>query len=140
MISSPSSIVLSCLGSAPVSQHLPCIILQETERCLVVVTISYSSFKQEGLHLGLKAEAFLINSLIDSPDDKISSLIIGPYKVISSSLGIAWCTSTNPQSGRSVSFSWKRWFAKQAFTLAGNISIEMVEALINANLCERPLC
>ena len=131
MISSPSSIVLSCLGSAPVSQHLPFIMLEETELCLIVVTISYSSFKQEGLHLGLKAEAFLINALIDSPDDKINSLIIGSYKVIS---------STNLQSGRSVSFSWKRWFAKQAFTLAGNISIEMVEALINANFCERPLC
>ena len=89
MISSPSSIVLSCLGSAPVSQHLPCIILQETELCLIVVTISYSSFKQEGLHLGLKAEAFLINALIDSHDDKINSLTIGSYKVISSSLGIA---------------------------------------------------
>ena len=88
MISSPSSIVLSCLGSAPVSQHLPCIMLQETELCLIVVTISYSSFKQEGLHLGLRAEGFLINALIDSPDDKINSLIIGPYKVIFSSLGI----------------------------------------------------
>ena len=77
MISSPSSIVLSCLGSAPVSQHLPYIMLQETELCLIVVTISYSSFKQEGLHLGLRAEAFLINELIDSPDDKINSLIIG---------------------------------------------------------------
>ena len=114
--------------------------LQETELCLIVVTISYSSFKQEGLHLGLRAEAFLINALIDSPDDKINSLIIGPYKVISSSLGIAWCTSTNLQSGRSVSFSWKRWFAKQAFTLTGNIRIEMVEALINANFYERLLC
>ena len=77
MISSPSSIVFSCLGSAPVSQHLPYIMLQETELCLIVVTISYSSFKQEGLHLGLRAEAFLINELIDSPDDKINSLIIG---------------------------------------------------------------
>ena len=80
MISSPSSIVLSCLGSAPVSQHLPCIMLQETELCLIVVTISYSSFKQEGLHLGLRAEAFLINALIDSPDDKINSLIIRPVQ------------------------------------------------------------
>ena len=105
MISSPSSIALSCVGSAPVSQHLPCIILQETELRLIVVTISYNSFKQEGLHLGLIAEAFLINALIDSPDDKINSLIIGSYKVISSSLGIASCTSTNLQSGRSVSFS-----------------------------------
>ena len=78
MISSPSSIVLSCLGRAPVSQHLPCIILQETELSLIVDTISYSSFKQEGLHLRLKAEAFLINALIDSPDDKINSLIIRP--------------------------------------------------------------
>ena len=132
MISSPSSIVLSCQGSAPVSQHLPCIMLrlQETELCLIVVTISYS----------IRAEAFLINALIDSPDDKINSLRIGPNKMIFSSLGIAWCTSTNLQSDQSVSFSWKRWFAKQAFTLAGNISIEMVEALINANFCERPLC
>ena len=39
MISSPSSIVLSCLGSAPVSQHLPFIMLEETELCLIVVTI-----------------------------------------------------------------------------------------------------
>ena len=104
MISSPSSIVLSCLGGAPVLQHLPYIMLQETELCLIVVTISYSSFKQEGLHLGLRAEAFLINELIDSPDDKINSLIIGPYKVIFSSLGIPWCTSTNLQSGWSVFF------------------------------------
>ena len=104
MISSPSSIVLSCLGSAPVSQHLPCIMLQETELCLIVITISYSSFKQGGLHLGLRAEAFLINELIDSPDYKINSLIIGPYKVIFSSLGIPWGTSTNLRSGRRVSF------------------------------------
>ena len=114
--------------------------LEETELCLIVVTIIYSSFKRKGLHLYLRAEAFLINALIDSPDDKINSLIIGPYNVVFSSLGIAWCTSTNLKSGRSVSFSWKRWFAKQAFTLAGNISIEMVEALISANFCERPLC
>ena len=80
MIYSPSSIVLSCLGSAPVLQHLPCIMIQETELCLIVITISYSSFKQEGLHLGLKAEAFLINALIDSPDDKMNSLIIGRTK------------------------------------------------------------
>ena len=130
MISSPSSIVLSCLGSAPVSQHLPFLMLQETELYLM----------GRHLHLGLRAEAFLINALIDIPDDKINSLIVGPYKVISSSLGIAWCTSTNLQSGRSVSFSWKRWFAKQAFTLTGNIRIEMVEALINANFYERLLC
>ena len=130
MISSPSSIVLSCQGSAPVSQHLPCIMLrlQETELCLIVVTISYS----------IRTEAFLINALIDSLI--IDSLIIGPNKMIFSSLGIAWCTSTNLQSDQSVSFSWKRGFAKQAFTLAGNISIEMVEPLINANFCERPLC
>ena len=140
MISSASSIVPSCLSSVPVSQHLPCIMLLETEFWLIVVTISYSSFKQKGLHLGLRPEAFLINALIDSPNDKINSLIIGPHKVIFSSLGIAWCTSTNLQSGRNASFSWKLWFAKQAFTLAGNISIEMVEALINANFCERPLC
>ena len=81
--------VLSYLGSALVSQHLPCIMFQETKLCLIVVTISYGSFKQVGLHLGLRAEAFLINALIDSPDDKINSLIIGPYKVIFSSLGIA---------------------------------------------------
>ena len=77
MISSPSSIVLSCLGGASLSQHLPFTMLQETELCLIVVTISYSRFKQEGLHLGLRAEAFLINALIDSPDDKINSLKIG---------------------------------------------------------------
>ena len=52
--------------------------LQETELYLIVVTISYSSFKQEGLHLGLRPEAFLINALIDSPDDKITSRIIRP--------------------------------------------------------------
>ena len=80
MISSPSSIVLSCLGSAPVSQHLPFIMLEETELCLIVVTISYSSFKQEGLHMGLRGEAFLINALIDSPGDKMNSLIIGRTK------------------------------------------------------------
>ena len=54
--------------------------LQETELCFIVVTISYSSFKQEGLHLGLRAEAFLINALIDRDDDKISSLIIRPVQ------------------------------------------------------------
>ena len=59
--------------------------------------------------------------------------IIDPSKVIFGSLGIAWCTSTNLQSDQSASFSWKRWFAKQAFTLAGNITIEMVQALISAN-------
>ena len=111
--------------------------LQETELCLIVVTIS--SFNQEGLHLGLGAEAFLINSLIESPDDKINSLIIDPYKVIFSSLGIPWCTSTNLQSGRSASFSWNRSFAKQAFTLAGNMAMGMVEALISANFWERLL-
>ena len=74
--------------------------------------------------------------MIDSLDDKINRLIIGPSKVIFDSLGIAWCTSTNLQSGRSASFSWKRWFAKQALTLADNISIEMVEALISANFWE----
>ena len=66
----------------------------------------------------------------------MNSLIVGPSKVIFGSLGIAWCTSTNLQSGRSASFSWKRWFAKQALTLADNISIEMVEALISANFWE----
>ena len=59
----------------------------------------------------------------------MNTLIIDPSKVIFGSLGIAWCTSTNLQSVRSVSFSWKRWFAKQAFTRAGNISIEMVQEL-----------
>ena len=54
--------------------------LQKTEPCLIVVIISYSSFKQEGLHLGLRAEAFLINALIDSPDDEINSLIIRPVQ------------------------------------------------------------
>ena len=114
---------------------------QETERYLIALTIS--SFNQEGLHLGAKAEAFLIsnvNALIDSPDDKMSSLIIDLSKVIFGSLGIAWCTSKNLQSGQSGSFSWKRWFAKQAFTLAGNVSIEMVKAWISANFCERLLC
>ena len=114
--------------------------LEETELCLIVVTIIYSSFKQKGLHLYLRTEAFLINALIDSPDDKINSLIIGPYNVIFSSLGIAWFTSTNLQSGRSASFSWKRWFANQAFTFAGNFGMGMVEALISANFCERLLC
>ena len=48
--------------------------LQETERCLIAVTIS--SLNQEGLLLSVKAEAFLIsNALIDSPNDKMSSLV-----------------------------------------------------------------
>ena len=80
--------------------------LQENELCLIIVTIS--SFNQQVLHLRLGAEAFLINALIDSPDDKINGLITDPSKVIFSSLRIAWCTSTNLQSGRSASFSWKR--------------------------------
>ena len=42
--------------------------------------------------------------------------------MIFGSLGVAWCTSTNLQSGQSASLSWKHWFTKQAFTLAGNIS------------------
>ena len=79
--------------------------LQENELCLIIVTIS--SFNQQVLHLRLGAEAFLINALIDSLDDKINGLIIDPSKVIFSSLRIAWCTSTNLQSGRSASFSWK---------------------------------
>ena len=112
--------------------------LQENELCLIIVTIS--SFNQRVLHLRLGAEAFLINALIDSPDDKINVLIIDPSKVIFSSLRIAWCTSTNLQSGRSASFSWKRWFANQAFTFAGNFGMGMVEALISANFCERLLC
>ena len=53
---------------------------------------------------------------------------------------MTWCTSTNLQSGWSASFSWKRWFAKEAFTLTGNISIEVVETLISANFCEHLLC
>ena len=65
----------------------------------MVVTIS--SFNQEGLHLGVGAEAFLI----DSPDDKINSLIIDPSKVIFGSLRVAWCTSFSLQSGRSASLS-----------------------------------
>ena len=69
--------------------------LQETELCHIVVAIR--SFNQEGLHLGVGAEAFLINKLIDSPDNKMNSLIIDPSKVIFSSLRIAWCTSTNLQ-------------------------------------------
>ena len=48
--------------------------LQETELCLIVVTIG--SFNQEGFYLAVGAEAFLINALIDSPDDKMNSLII----------------------------------------------------------------
>ena len=56
--------------------------------------VTITSFNQEGLHLGVGAEAFLI----DSTDDKINSLIIDPSKVIFGSLGVAWCTSTNLQS------------------------------------------
>ena len=55
-------------------QHLCCMMLQESELCLIVVTIS--SFNQESLHLGVGAEAFLIKALIDSTDDKINSLVI----------------------------------------------------------------
>ena len=106
----------------------------ETELCLTNM-----SFNQEGLHLGVGAEAFLIKALIDSTDDKINSLIKDP-KLILCSLGVAWCTSTNLQSGWSASLSWKRWLDKQAFTLSGNISIEMVKALIGAYFCERLLC
>ena len=69
-----------------------------------------------------------------------NSLIIDPSKVIFGSLGVAWCASTNLQSGRSASLSWKGWFTKQAFALAGNISIEMVKALITGRFCERLLC
>ena len=112
--------------------------LEETELCLIVVTIS--RFNQEGLHLGLAAEAFLINALVDSLDNKINSLVTDPSKGIFSGLRIAWCTSTNLQSSRSASFSWKRWFANQAFTFAGNFGMGMVEALISANFCERLLC
>ena len=36
----------------------------ETELCLVVTNVS---FNQEGLHLGVGAEAFLINAVIYSP-------------------------------------------------------------------------
>ena len=68
--------------------------------CLVVLTIS--SFNQEGLHLDVGSDAFLIGSA----DDKINSLIIDPSKVIVGSLGVACCTSTNLQSGRSASLSW----------------------------------
>ena len=46
------------------------------ELCLIVVTIS--SFNQESLQLGVGAQAFLIKALIDSTDDKISSLVIDP--------------------------------------------------------------
>ena len=83
----------------------------------------HSSFNQEGLHLGVGAEAFLIKALIDSTDDKINSLIKDPSKLILGSLRVAWCTSTNLQSGRMQSLSWKRWLDKQAFTLSDNISI-----------------
>ena len=53
--------------------------------------------------MGVGAEAFLI----DSTDHKINSLTIDPSKVIFGSLGVAWCTSTNLQSGRSASLSVK---------------------------------
>ena len=71
----------------------------------------------------------------------MNTLIIDPSKVIFGRLGIAWCTSTNIKSDQSASCSWKRWFAKQAPTLAGNISIEMVQAFISAKFCqpENPL-
>ena len=88
----------------------------------------------------LSTDSSHLSTLIDSPDDKMSSLIIDLSKVIFGSLGIAWCTNKNLQSGQSGSFSWKRWFAKQAFILAGNVSIEMVKAWISANFCERLLC
>ena len=100
----------------------------------------HSSFNQEGLHLGVGAEAFLIKAPIDSTDDEINSLITDPTKLILGSLGVALCTSTDFQSGRNASLSWKRWFDKQAFTLPDNISIEMVEALISAHFYERLLC
>ena len=81
--------------------------------------------------------------MIDSTDDKINSLIIDlldPSKVIFGSLEVAWYTSTNLQSGRGASLSWKRWFTKQPLTLVGNIGIEMVEALITGHFYERLLC
>ena len=99
----------------------------------------HSSFNQEGLHLGVEAEAFLIKALIHRTDDKINSLIEDP-KLILGSLGVAWCTSTNLQSRRMQSLSWKRWSEKQAFTLSDNISIEMVKALRSAHFFERLLC
>ena len=55
-------------------QHLCCMMLQESELCLIVVTIS--SFNQESLHLGVGAEAFLIKALIEGTDDKINNLVI----------------------------------------------------------------
>ena len=58
----------------------------ETELCLVVTNMS---FNQEGLHLGVGAEAFLIKALIDSTDDKINSLIKDPSKLILGSLRVA---------------------------------------------------
>ena len=54
-------------------------VLQRTIELCLVVTIS--SFNQEGLHLGVGAKAFLINTLIDSPDDKMNSLIIDPLSL-----------------------------------------------------------
>ena len=51
----------------------------------------HSSFNQ-GLHLGVGAEAFLIKALIDSTDDEINSLITDPSKLFLGSLGVAWCT------------------------------------------------
>ena len=115
-----TSKILSCMPGLHACINLFSVwCFKKLELCLIVVTIS--SFNQEGLHLGVGAEAFLI----DSTDDKINSLIIDPSKVIFGSLGLAWCASTNLQSGWSASLSWKNWFTKQAFALAGNISIEI---------------
>ena len=76
--------------------------------------------------MGVGAEAFLI----DSPDDKINSLIIDPSKVIFGSLGVELGAPAPTSSLAEVHrFQWKRWFTKQAFALARNISTEMVEAL-----------
>ena len=48
--------------------------LQESELCLIVVTIT--SLNQESLHLGVGAKASLIKALIEGTDDKINSLVI----------------------------------------------------------------
>ena len=79
-----TSKILSCPGSAPVYQHLRCMMLQET--WTLPYSRQHSSFNQEGLHLGVGAEAFLIKALIDSTDDKIKSLTTDPSKLMLGSL------------------------------------------------------
>ena len=58
--------------------------------------------------------------------------------MIIGSLGVGWCTSTNLQSNL---LAFLKALVHQAgLTLAGNISIEMVEALITGHFCERLRC